>query len=317
MTVGNSTRVNPIHRREIAGAAIAVVPFDELGDPDWDGFAQHIERIAKVGLCPAVNMTPMQSSLLETSLQVGSVHRANLQLDSEFFAGVHVVDKPGEWFNIERYQRQIDVVTKLGAIPVVFPSHGLNALSEPEWLTAINDLGREVDKFLIAEVGPELSPISTLRPTATWLGLARTRSCVGLVHMSWSRETEFDRLTLQARMGRDFTVWSANDRAIDMPMYGSSYMLMTASMAPELFARRDRLWAEGDREVYELNDGLQFLAMATTRSPFKAQIHSLAQVMHLRGWAISDRLPEGAVVRDDHDRAVLATALSDLGVQLP
>ena len=47
----------------------------------------------------------------------------------------------------------------------------------------------------------------------------------------------------------DFQVLTGNDLAIDMVMYGSDYLLGLSTFAPDLFAERDRCWAEGDPGV--------------------------------------------------------------------
>jgi len=291
-----------------------IVPFDELGDPDWDTFASVLGRLHKLGVTAAINMTHATPSLLHTSLQVGAAHQAQQQLGGEFYAGVHVTDTEGDWFNIDRYRRQIEVLSGLGAIPVIFPSHGLNALEDPEWIKAMDDIGRETDAFLIAEVGPVTSPIPNLRTPHTNLHLLRNSACKGLVHASMSRAPEFDRLAAQAALRPDFRLISANERAIDMAMFGSSYMLLVASMVPDVFQRRDRLWEAGDRDVYELNDLLQYLAMFTARDPIAALPHSTLQFLKLRGWVKSDRVPEGTPVRPESDLEVLREIAQRLGV---
>ena len=37
-------------------------------------------------------------------------------------------------------------------------------------------------------------------------------------------------------------------------MYGSDYLLGLSTFAPDLFAKRDAMWAAGDPGFYELND---------------------------------------------------------------
>lgn len=291
-----------------------IVPFDELGDPDWDTFASVLGRLDKLGMAVAINMSHATPSLLHTTLQVGAAHQANQHFDGPFYAGVHVHDAAGDWFNIDRYRRQIEVLSGLGGVPVIFPSHGLNALSDEEWIKAMDDIGRETDAFLIAEVGPATSSTPNLRTPHTNLHLLRNSACKGLVHASLSRVSEFDRLAAQAAVRTDFALLSANERAIDMPMFGSSYMLMIASMVPDVFMRRDALWVEGEREVYELNDQLQYLAMFTAREPIAALPHSTLQFLKLRGWVESDRVPEGTPMRPESDIDVLREIAQRLGV---
>ena len=63
------------------------------------------------------------------------------------------------------------------------------------------------------------------------------------------------------------------DLAIDMVMYGSDYLLGLSTFAPEEFARRDRMWAQGDPGFHELNDALQYLGAFTFRAPVPAYRH--------------------------------------------
>lgn len=314
MAVARFPRPNLTLKTSIEGAAVVVVPFDELGDPDWDTFASVLARLSKLGMAAAVNMTAATPSLLQTNLQVGAAHQAHNQFGSAFYAGVHVVDNPGEWFNIDRYRRQIDVVTGLGGIPVIYPSHGLNALDDVEWVKAMEDIGRETDAFLIAELGETVSATPNLRTPDTNLHLLKNTACKGLIHASYSRPLEFDRIQAQGQMRSDFKLYSSNERAIDMPMFGSAYMLLTASMVPDVFMRRDQMWADADRGVYELNDLLQYLAMFTARGPIGAQAHSTLQFLKLRGWVESDRVPEGTPMRPETDLKVLEEIGQRLGV---
>jgi hypothetical protein len=109
-----------------------------------------------------------------------------------------------------------------------------------------------------------------------------------------------------------FQVLTGNDLAIDMVMYGSDYLLGLSTFAPEAFALRDRYWAEGDARFYELNDQLQYLGHFTVRAPVPGYRHDAAMVLHLRGWAATDRTPEGAPRRPESDRAVLADIVERL-----
>ncbi len=93
--------------------------------------------------------------------------------------------------------------------------------------------------------------------------------------------------------------------AIDMVMYGSDYLLGLSTFAPDLFARRDAMWAAGDPAFYELNDVLQYLGFFAFRAPVPAYKHSAAMFLHLRGWIESDVTHPKSPRRPDSDRAVL------------
>jgi hypothetical protein len=112
----------------------------------------------------------------------------------------------------------------------------------------------------------------------------------------------------------DFRVYTGNDRAIDMVMYGSDYLLGLATFAPDLFAERDRLWAARDDGFHQLNDDLQYLGQFAFRDPVPAYRHDAAMFLELRGWAASDVTPPGAPRRPDADRDVLRDIAGRLGV---
>jgi hypothetical protein len=112
----------------------------------------------------------------------------------------------------------------------------------------------------------------------------------------------------------DFLLLTGNDLAIDMVVYGSDYLLGLSTFAPDLFARRDRLWAEGDPAFHELNDVLQHLGHLTFRPPVPAYRHDAAIFFELRGWASSDATPPGVPRRPSWERDLLVGIAERLGV---
>ena len=96
-----------------------------------------------------------------------------------------------------------------------------------------------------------------------------------------------------------------NERALDMVIYGSDYLLALAGMAPDAFARRDALWASGNPGFHELNDLLQYLGSFAFRNPVAAYRHAAAMFLELRGWIGSSAVFPGAPVRPESDREVL------------
>jgi hypothetical protein len=107
-------------------------------------------------------------------------------------------------------------------------------------------------------------------------------------------------------------VLTGNDLGIDMIMYGSDYLLGLSTFAPDLFARRDTLWAAQAPGFYELNDLLQYLGCFAFRPPVPAYKHSAAQFLKLRGWIGCDRTHPAVPQRPDSDRAVLRDILQQL-----
>jgi hypothetical protein len=106
-------------------------------------------------------------------------------------------------------------------------------------------------------------------------------------------------------MRPEFRLLTGNDLAIDMVFYGSDYLLGLSTMAPDLFARRDRWWQQQDGRAIALNDWLQYLGAFTFRPPVPAYRHSAAMFLHLRGWAATCEPHPRAPRRPESDREVL------------
>ena len=111
---------------------------------------------------------------------------------------------------------------------------------------------------------------------------------------------------LKAEVRPEFKIFTGNDLAIDMVMYGSDYLLGLSTFDPAAFALRDRLWEEGDSRFYQLNDLLQYLGEFAFRAPTPAYKHSAAQFLHLRGWIETDRTHPNAPERPESDKEILA-----------
>src|SRR5262249_62401719 len=145
-------------------------------------------------------------------------------------------------------------------------------------------------------------------------GLLGVPQCVGAKHSSLKRDLEWRRLILRDRVRPDFRVYTGNDLGIDMVMYGSDYLLGLSTFAPDLFARRDALWAAGDPAFYELNDLLQYLGSFAFRPPVPAYKHAAAMFLRLRGWIGCDRPHPHSPTRPESDREVLRDIAWRLGV---
>jgi hypothetical protein len=148
-------------------------------------------------------------------------------------------------------------------------------------------------------------PYGRIPSLAAYRGMMEIPSCIGAKHSSLSRQVEWDRLELRDTVRPEFTVFTGNDLAIDMVMYGSDYLLGLSTFAPEAFAARDRMWEEGDASFHQLNDILQYLGEFTFRAPVPGYRHDAAMFFELRGWADSDAIPDGVPRRPDSDREIL------------
>ena len=62
-----------------------------------------------------------------------------------------------------------------GGTPVVFPSHGLNALADHEWVGAHDALGRRFDRFIGFELGPMFVPYGRIYSLDAYEGLLGVR----------------------------------------------------------------------------------------------------------------------------------------------
>jgi dihydrodipicolinate synthase/N-acetylneuraminate lyase len=293
-------------RRSILAMSAVLVPFTTDGAIDWDAFERHVVRTAAAGIVPAVNMDTGYVQLLGASDRARVLEIAAAVTGGEFVAGAHVGDGPGDGYDHAALVRQATTVRALGGTPVVFPSHGLNALDDDRWVAALAAVGDEVDRFIGFELGPMFVAYGRIVGLDAYEGLLGIDACIGAKHSSLDRQAEWDRLALRDRVRPDFRVLTGNDLAIDMVVYGSDYLLGLSTFAPDLFAIRDRLWAEDDGRFWEVNDVLQYLGMFCFRSPVPSYRHDAAMFLELRGWAASDHTPDGVPRRPASDREVLA-----------
>jgi dihydrodipicolinate synthase/N-acetylneuraminate lyase len=303
-------RVRP--GRPITGMSAVLLPYTPAGEIDWAATEAHVARTRAAGLTPAVNMDTGYVQLLGERDKHRVLDLTAAATGGDFVAGAYVSDEPGAAFDLTGYVRACDAISERGGTPVVFPSHGLNALDDGGWVDALGRIGERVDRFIGFELGAMFVPYGRIPSLDAYEGLMGVSSCVGAKHSSLSRELEWDRLDLRDRVRPEFAVFTGNDLAIDMVMYGSDYLLGLSTFAPEAFAARDRLWASGDPGFHELNDLLQYLGHFAFRPPVPGYRHDAAIAFELRGWARCDGTPPESPRRPDADRAVLADILDRL-----
>jgi dihydrodipicolinate synthase/N-acetylneuraminate lyase len=293
-------------RRRIEGASAILLPFELDGSVDWPGFVAHARRTADLGLTPAVNMDTGYANLIDEPLRVEVLRRTRDALDGRpYLAGAFVGDRPGDPWNREAYLRQVASIVDHGGTPVVFQSHGLTALEDDALVDAYSEIGRHVDRFVAFELAMAFAPFGKIYSLEVFRGLMGVKSCIGAKHSSLHREPEWLRLIERDRLRPDFRVYTGNDLAIDMVMYGSDYLLGLSTFAPDAFARRDALWEAGDPAFSEVNDLLQYLGFLAFRPPVPAYKHSAAMFLRLRGWIASDRTHPDSPTRPDSDVEIL------------
>lgn len=315
----NSTPIAPLSllkpRRQIRGISAILLPFTESGEVDWPAFDAHVRRTAEAGLTPAVNMDTGFVNLLDDATYRAVLQRTRSVLGGgAFVAGAFVGDQSGAKFDLAAYQGRIDLIQSAGGLPILFQSFGLVELPPAELIEAYRAIGRDCDRFLAFELTPMLAKFGAIYDLDTFAGLLDIPQCIGEKHSSFHREPEWQRLRLRDERRPDFIVYTGNDFAIDMVMYGSDYLLGLSTFAPDLFAQRDAYWLAGDPRFYELNDQLQYLGMFAFRSPSPAYKHSAAQFLKLRGWLTCDRTHPRSPERPASDIEVLRELGQRMGV---
>ncbi len=300
-------------RRKIMGMSAILLPLEDNGDVDWPGFRAHVVRTLDAGLVPAVNMDTGYANLIDESTRV-AVLQATQQLAAGrmFVAGAFVGDKPGAAFAREAYLQQIASIQQHGGTPVIFQSFGLTTQSEDDLYDAYVELGRHTDKFIGFELGTMFAPFGKIYSLDFYRRWITIPQCMGAKHSSLDRQLEWQRLQVRNEVRPEFHVLTGNDLAIDMVMYGSDYLLGLSTMAPDLFALRDRMWLEGNAEFFHLNDWLQYLGNFAFRAPVPAYKHTAAQWLKLRGWIATNRTHPRSPSRPESDIEILKTLLADV-----
>ncbi len=302
-------------KRKIEGISAILLPFHENGEVDWPGLASHVRRTAEAGLTPAVNMDTGFANLISEEQRQKVLRATNCTLDGgRFVAGAFVGDQPGAAFDFAAYASQVESIQRHGGTPIVFQSFGLTDQPEADILRGYERIGAETDGFIAFELGKMFAPFGAIYSLATYRGLLGVEKCLGAKHSSLSRQLEWQRIRLRDELRSDFKVYTGNDLAIDMVMYGSDYLLGLSTFAPDLFARRDQMWLDDDAGFYELNDLLQYLGFLAFRPPVPAYKHSAAQFLKLRGWIGSDKTHADSPRRPQSDIAILRDIAGRLGV---
>lgn len=292
--------------REILGISALLLPYTD-GQADLDAFERLVGATVASGLVPAVNMDTGYGNLLTPAERsvVLAVARSAVG-DGDLVAGAWVDDQPGSPFDEAAQLAALVAVADAGAIPVTFPNFGLASLDGPATVSAHERMGEVVDRFIGFELSTLFAPTGTIWDLDTYAGVVDVRSCIGAKHSSLQRTAEWDRLRIRDERRPGFKVFTGNDLAIDLVVYGSDYLLGLSAFAPDLFADRDRAWATGDPTFAERNDDLQALGTFSFRHPVPAYKHDAAMYLHQRGWIPSPETHPAAPRRPDADAEVLA-----------
>ena len=288
------------------------LPFDAHSAIDWRGFAGLIERSAAAGLLPAVNLHAGCGPLLDEGTRLRAVETARRAAPGRFAAGAHALEATGGRWERAQHAREIERIAAAGGIPVVYPSASLSALDDAAWLVAHRELAEHCERFIACELDPVFAAHGRSVEPRAYRGLLGIPQCIGAHCALLSRAREWERLALRDRHRPDFMVLSGNERALDMVVYGSDYLLGLAALVPEAFASRDACWANGDPAFHEQNDALQALGSFAFREPAAAYRHDAALLLQLRGWVGCAAVHPGAEPRPAADADVLREMLQQL-----
>ena len=291
-------------RRKIRGISAVLLPFHENGDSDWAGFSGHVKRTVAAGLAPAVIMDTGFGNFIDDSIRLKALELTQAETD-DFVAGAFVSDESGATFNADEYLCQMEMIQNHGGTPVIFQSFGLTAHGDEEIVGCYEKLAENVDRLIGFELSEVFAPFGKIYSMDVYRGLLGIDRLIGSKHSSLNREKEWKRLQLRDEIRPEFHVFTGNDLAIDMVMYGSDYLLGLSTFAPDIFAKRDAAWAAGDPSFYELNDWLQHLGFLTFRPPVPAYKHSAAMFLKLRGQIDCDNTHPSSPTRPDSDREIL------------
>ena len=289
--------VDLVRPRPIQGMSAVLLPLRDDGDIDWPAFEAHVIRTTEVGLIPAVNMDTGYAHLLDGERKRDVLARTVAITGPRFVAGAFDRDEAVD-------------IRERGGTPVIVPNDGLRG----DVVATYRDIAAAVDRFIGFELSPAFNPAGRIWDLATYKEVVHIAQCIGAKHSSLHREPEWQRLRLRDAERPDFLLLTGNDLAIDMVMYGSDYLLGLSTFAPDLFAERDRLWADGDARFYELNDALQHLGNVAFRPPVPAYRHSAAVFLRLRGWLASDATPPGVIRRGPEEETLLRECGARLGL---
>ena len=308
--VSSPTPIPIVPKRKPLGMSAVLLPFHADGSIDWPSFEAHVARTVEAGLVPAVNMDTGYAPLLDDATRIEALQRTrDTCRGARYVAGAGVFDTPSDRFNPGAYQTAVDEVQQHKGQPVVFQSFGLTKLDDQLLIPAYAQLAKDADAFIAFELGTMFAPFGKIYSLDAYEQLMQLPNCIGAKHSSLSRQLEWDRLALRNKVQPNFHVFTGNDLAIDMIMYGSDYLLGLSTFAPDLFAKRDAMWADADALFYEINDLLQYLGFFAFRGPVPAYKHNAAQFLKLRGWIGCDDTHPDSAKRPDSDRAILAELL--------
>jgi dihydrodipicolinate synthase/N-acetylneuraminate lyase len=303
-------RVRP---RPLEGISAVLLPYREDGQPDWGALAACLDQTTQAGLQPAVNMDTGYVNLLTPAERAEVLRTASASLHgAPFVAGTFLepdglaTDAVSVARLIDAYCCEADPIRAAGGRPIVFQCTALTSLPDQQIVEVYRGVAERVGPILGFELGQMFAPFGKIYSLELFAELLAIPGLVGLKHSSLDRTLEWQRLEVRDRVRPDFKLYTGNDLAIDMVIYGSDYLLGLSAFAPEAFGLRDRLWAAGEPAFFALNDVLQYLGAFAFREPVPAYKHSAAQFLQLRGKIPGAATHPGSPGRPASDVPILA-----------
>jgi len=300
--------------RKVEGAAASLLPYDAECKIAVEAFQRHLVATHRAGLMNAVNMDTGYVNFLTDAekLDVLRWTRHALGAGVPFVAGAYIENRSGEVVSL--YRRQMDAIVEAGGIPILVPTARLHGKSAGEKANIYQEVCKGYAQVLAFELSSRFASNGEIFDAETFLRLLDIPEIKGMKHSSLDRMLEVERLCLRDSHRPDFRIYTGNDLGIDMIEYGSDYLLGLATFAPERFAERDRLWAEGDSAYYALTDALQYLGNVAFREPIPAYKHSAAVFLHSIG-RIPTELPHPAnPMRPVWEKEILKDCATRLGL---
>src|SRR5260370_26287650 len=272
-------------RRKVQGIAGVMLPYEENGKVAVEAFQRHLLATQQAGLMNAVNMDTGYVNYLGESekLEVLQWAREVLGKDVPFVAGAYIEGQKDEGEVVALYRRQIETILKFGGIPILFQTARLHGKTAREKVETYQAICRGYSQVLAFELGTMFASNGEIFDEETVRGLMEIPEIKGMKHSSLDRTLEVERLALRSAPRPHFPPYTADNPRIKMSQYCSDYLLGLATLAPEKFAERDRLWESGDAAYYALSDALQYLGNVVFRTPVPAYKHSAAVFLNLLG----------------------------------
>lgn len=293
--------------------AACLLPYETNGEIAREAFQEAVVRTEKAGLKCAVNMDTGYANYL-TDDERGAVlkwTREALGEGEPFVAGVFVEGLEGDL--VDLYRRGADAIAEFGGTPIVFQTTRFHDWPAEKIVELYAQICEPYESVLGFELGKMFAPNGMIYSEEVIRGLMGIPALKGIKHSSLSRGEELKRLALRDEVRPDFRIYTGNDLGIDMIEYGSDYLLGLAAFCPEKFAERDRLWAEGDEDYFELNDALQYLGNVAFRDAVPAYKHSCAVFQHLLGRIPSSEPHPMCPRRPDWEAEIMSDCVKRLG----